>query len=68
MNNFTKIIFSLSFIGGSYGSACNIYVSSREKLSVKETIQNGVYGAACGVFWPVTLGYMIGTKILDKPR
>ena len=68
MNNFTKIILSISFIGGSYGSGYNIYVSAREKWSVKETIQSGVYGAACGVFWPVTLGYIIGTKFVDKPQ
>jgi len=72
MNAFTRLSLSLACIGGSYGYAYNIYTSCKANKSIGEMLKNGasglILGTACGAFWPVTLGYVIGTTLDNKPK
>lgn len=72
MNAITRLSLSFACLGGSYGYAYNIYTSCKAHKSVGEMFKNGasglILGTACGAFWPVTLGYIIGTKLDNKPK
>ncbi len=72
MNAFTRISLSFACIGGSYGYSYNICTSCKANKSIEEMLKNGasglILGTACGAFWPVTLGYVIGSKFANNPK
>jgi hypothetical protein len=67
-----RITMSLAAIGGSYCSGYNIYSGYRSGKTVRETAKSGAYGmifgTICGAGWPITLGYVVGTQLIDKPK
>jgi hypothetical protein len=63
---YRKITACFMVLGGSYGSGFEIYKSGIKQKTPQETVKKGLFGLACGAFWPITIGFIISTQLIKK--